>query len=418
MKIKMLSKKLLIAMLSISMLTVSLSVPAYAEEASLSEQELPSELQTLKESYPVIQSEKEMQDLLDTKYPDFEVVTFMKDVSNCTISKNPNTSQFEATLQYSNGSEVIPLQTNKVVFVDELVNGMASCASYTIDSSVQNFTFAILPAIGQLMITNNSPIVLEPGAQATLEVNTYLNLETETYSTNQSNGNLPAIMVPEGADLTITGSGFLDCEIYSSSDHYSTDNKDTGLSAAIGTAGHASSTGQHSTSNCGNITIKDGVTVYAYSPRGPGIGSGAIYGSTCNQYSGDCGVICIDDATVIATSNKGYSPAIGAGGVNARSCSAYAGDTSSIIIEDSTVAANGGSYAPAIGAGGACSGSLDAHGGDNGLISVINSEIYSQKNKDDIFGGGGAKAPVFKYNGKDGTIDIDANSTIHPNYYF
>lgn len=411
MKIKMLSKKLLIVIA----LTVSLSTPTYAEEATSSEQELPSELQTLKESYPVIQSEEEMTTYVDTLYPDFEVVNFSDDASNCTISKNPNTSQFEATIQYDNATEVIPLQTNKVVFVENA----HFCDSYTIDSSVQGLTFAIMPYLYEHTIIDQSPIVLESGAEATLEVNNYLNIVTETYGFNESSGNIPAITVPEGADLTISGSGFLDCEIYDSFDHYSTDNEGTGLAAAIGTAGHGSTTGQHSTSNCGNITIKDGVTVYASSARGPGIGSGAIYGSTCNQYSGDCGNIVIQNATVFTECFDGYSPGIGAGGVNARSCSAYAGDTSTISIINSTVIANGGSYAPAIGAGGACSGSLDAHGGDNGTINVTNSDIYSIANEDNIFGGGGAKAP-FNYSGKDGTIDIDENSTIHPNsnYYF
>ncbi len=414
MKIKMLSKKLLIAILSISMLAVPLSTPAYAEEASSSTHELPSELQTLKESYPSIQSEEEQQSVLDKLYPDFEVVKFSHSASCCTISKNPNTSQFEAKI----GTETVPLQTNKVIFVDD-VNSGSFCDSYIIDSSVQDFTFAILPALPGLSIYDKCPISLESGADVTFEVNTYLKIYTGIDCTdyNESDGNLPAISVPEGANLTITGSGFLDCEIYEDYDHYPADNEDTGLAAAIGTAGYGSSTGQHSTPDCGDITIKDGITVYASSPRGPGIGSGAIYGSTCNQYSGDCGIISIENATVISTCG-GYSPAIGSGGVNARSCSAYAGDTSTINITNSTVAADGGNYAPAIGAGGACSGSLDAHGGNNGSICVINSDIYSPSNKDDIFGGGHAKAPLFKYNGKDGNININANSTIHPNCCF
>ena len=125
--------------------------------------------------------------------------------------------------------------------------------------------------------------------------------------------NYPAVYVPSGSTLTISGSGKL---TVSSKDSY-----------------HAACIGGGNGINCGNIVINGGTINASQTNIGaPGIGSGQ---------SGSCGNITINGGSITAWGGN-YAAAIGSG---------QNGSCGNITINGGSITAWGGNYAAAIGSG-------------------------------------------------------------------
>jgi hypothetical protein len=128
-----------------------------------------------------------------------------------------------------------------------------------------------------------------------------------------SSSNYPAVYVPSGSTLTISGSGELTVS--------SQDSK------------HAACIGGGNGINCGNIVINGGtITTNDTSSGAAGIGSGN---------NGSCGTITISGGTIKA---QGGERGAGIGTGNRGSCG-------NISINGGSITARGGNYAAAIGSG-------------------------------------------------------------------
>lgn len=188
-------------------------------------------------------------------------------------------------------------------------------------------------------------------------------------------GGYPAIYVPKGSTLTISGYGVLDAK---SSDMGAAigggnakDYKDCGniiiKSGRVNAYGHyaCAGIGSPQTGTCGNITIEGG-EVFAYAgENAAGIGSG---------FYGKCGNITIGDAFVLS---QGGTRGAGIGGGNHGNCKL-------ITINNGYVQATGGREFPGIGVG-----------TDNGStcdgIMINGGEIYSYAGENGCIGMGAQK---------------------------
>ena len=176
----------------------------------------------------------------------------------------------------------------------------------------------------------------------------------------------PAVYVPSGSTLTISGTGELCAESH-----------DSNYAACIGGGKDI---------NCGNIVINGG-TIDATSTGhfAAGIGSG---------YNGSCGTITISGGTIEA---QGGERGAGIGTGNCGFCG-------NITISGDTVNATGGNYAAGIGTGddGSCGtitisgGTIEAHGGE--YSSCIGRAYFSSSCGDITIDNTITDVMMYKYN--------------------
>ena len=258
-----------------------------------------------------------------------------------------------------------------------------------------------------LNISCEHPIVVEEGADVNL---IFHNNNSLTATNCQKSTDYPAIEVPGGATVTLSGDGSLNATA-------------NGYAAAIGTKGYYRDGKDHSDGNksSGTVQIEDSLNVKAHSAYGAGIGGGAINGSSCEQHAFDNGTVIIKGSAVVealGSTEGGYSAGIGGGGCYTSTCAAVGGNGGDVqILENAHVTAVcKGSLGAGIGGGGGCGKTADGFGGDGESFKADNSAVVvaTGAKYGPGIGGGGAqqKTCCGTHPGNSGSCSVLGNSNV------
>ena len=258
-----------------------------------------------------------------------------------------------------------------------------------------------------LDISCEHPIVVEKGADVNL---IFHNNNSLTATNCQKSTDYPAIEVPGGATVTLSGDGSLNATA-------------NGYAAAIGTKGYYRDGKDHSDGNksSGTVQIEDSLNVKAHSAYGAGIGGGAINGSSCEQHAFDNGTVIIKGSAVVealGSTEGGYSAGIGGGGCYTSTCAAVGGNGGDVqILENAHVTAVcKGSLGAGIGGGGGCGKTADGFGGDGESFKADNSAVVvaTGAKYGPGIGGGGAqqKTCCGTHPGNSGSCSVLGNSNV------
>ena len=261
--------------------------------------------------------------------------------------------------------------------------------------------------IKDVHMQSSRPIVTEEGADVNFE---FIGDNTIIGTDCQQSTDYPAIEVPAGATVTLSGDGSLNATA-------------NGYAAAIGTKGYYRDGKDHSDGNksSGTVQIEDSLNVKAHSAYGAGIGGGAINGSSCEQHAFDNGTVIIKGSAVVealGSTEGGYSAGIGGGGCYTSTCAAVGGNGGDVqILENAHVTAVcKGSLGAGIGGGGGCGKTADGFGGDGESFKADNSAVVVATGAEygPGIGGGGAqqKTCCGTHTGNSGSCSILGNSNV------
>ena len=294
--------------------------------------------------------------------------------------------------------DIVPLDAGEIGVLDasitEITGSTTITASgkYRVSTTLTNAVITIDEVGVELILDGahinsaTSPIAIKPGAEATItlehgSINSLHCNNSTTTAYHLSAG----IHVPAGANLTIKGSGFLEC--YSGN-----------YGAGIGGGPNQDS---------GRITIKENAEVHATArafdtTKGSGTGNAAGIGGGGGFTDGGCdnaGGIIIEDSAIVVAKSAGDGAGVGGGaggGSSKAGIESGGGNGGSIIIRGSaSLSAESAGNGAGIGGGGRSSNTNThtLHAGDGGTIAIegnANVNAKSGGNGAAIGGGGGS----------------------------